>query len=97
MEGRNSIEAVRIGTMCQLIEIVCHTTQLADEVSLLNGQTFNHIPFIENFSYKFTHGYSCTLSFAFEGIVILSSKFYRDAVFLFLGCAFGWTTAFVVF
>ena len=83
MEGRNGIETLRIGTMCQLIEIVCHTTQLANEVSLLHGQAFYHIPFIKNSSYKFTHGYSCTLSFALECIVILSGKLYRDAVFFF--------------
>ena len=71
----------RIGTMCQLIEIICHTTQFADEVCLLYGQSFNNISFIKNFSYKLTRGYYCAFGFAFERIVILRIQFHRDTVF----------------
>lgn len=53
----------RIGTMCQLIEIICHSTQLADEICLLYGQSLNDISFIKNFSCKLTYGYSCVFSF----------------------------------
>ena len=65
------MKSFRISTMCQLIEVVCHAAQLADEVCLLYGQSFNDISFIKNFSYKLTYGYSCAFGFAFERIVIL--------------------------
>ena len=87
----------RIGTMCQLIEIVCHATQFADEVCLLYVQSFNDVSFYKNFPYKLTHGYSCALGFAFERIVILRIQFHRDTVFLLFGCAFGWATTFFIF
>ena len=97
MERSNGMKPFRIGAMRQLIEIVCHSTQLANEVCLLYGQSFNDISFIKNFPYKLTHGYSCAFGFAFERIVILRFQFHRDTVFFLLGCAFGWATAFVVF
>ena len=71
MERSNDMKPFRIGTMCQLIEVVCHSTQLADEVCLLYGQSLNDISFIKNISYKLTYGYSCAFGFAFERIVIL--------------------------
>ena len=52
MERSNGMKSFRIGTMCQLIEIIRHSTQLADEVCLLYGQSFNDISFIKNFPYK---------------------------------------------
>ena len=72
MERSNGMKSFRIGTMCQLIEIICHAAQLTDEVCLLYGQSFNDISFIKNFSYKLTYGYSCTFGFAFERIVTIS-------------------------
>ena len=49
MERSNGMKSFRVGTMCQLIEIICHSTQLANEVCLLYGQSFNDISFIKNF------------------------------------------------
>ena|GEM_PF-6088060 len=49
MERSNGMKSFRIGTMCQLIEIICHAAQLTDEVCLLYGQSFNDISFIKNF------------------------------------------------
>lgn len=95
MERSNGMKSFRIGTMCQLIEIVCHSTQLADEVCLLYGQSLNDISFIKNFPYKLTHGYSCAFGFAFERIVILRIQFHRDTVFLLFGYALDWTTTFL--
>ena len=97
MERSNGMKSFRIGTMCQLIEIICHAAQLTDEVCLLYGQSFNDISFIKNFSYKLTYGYSCTFGFAFERIVILRIQFHRDMVFLLFGYALGWTTTFFIF
>ena len=89
------MKSFRIGTMCQLIEIVCHAAQLANEVCLLYCQSFSDISFIKNFSYKLTHGYSCVFGFAFERIVILRIQFHRDTVFLLFGYALGWATTFL--
>ena len=97
MKRSNDMKPLRIGTMCQLIEIICHSTQLADEVCLLYSQPLNDMSFIKNFSYKLTHGYSCAFSFAFECIVILRIQFHRDTVFLLFGYALGWTTTFFIF
>ena len=97
MERSNGMKPFRISTMCQLIEIICHATQLADEVCLLYGQSFNDISFVKNFSYKLTHGYSCVFGFTFERIVILRIQFQRYTVFLLFGCALGRATTFFIF
>ena len=73
----------RIGTMRQLVEVVCHATQFANEVCLLNRKPFNDISIIKKLSYKLTHGYSCAFGFTFERIIILRIQFYRDTVFFF--------------
>lgn len=95
MERSNGMKSFRIGTMCQLIEIICHSTQLANEVCLLYCQSFNDASFCKNFPYKLTHGYSCAFGFTFKRIIILRIQFHRDTVFLLFGCAFGWATTFL--
>ena len=97
MERSNGMKSFRISTMYQLIEVVCHATQFADEVCLLYGQSLNDISFIKTISYKLTYGYSCAFGFAFERIVILRIQFHRDTVFLLFGYALGWATTFFIF
>ena len=97
MERSNGMKSFRISTMCQLIEIICHATQLTDEVCLLYGQSLNDISFLKNFPNKLTYGYSCILGFTFKRIIILRIQFHRDTVFLLFGYALGRATTFFIF
>ena len=69
----------------ELIEVICHTTQLADIVRLFGGKACPDMAITDSHSNNLTCWYSGVLGFQFHSVVLFGRHLYRYAVFASLG------------